>query len=82
MEPDPLLRIAHWRQNHRDQDLTAGQTAWLLGKGKAEVKSTSAAIQPDYRGPAPSQQGKGTRFWRLETLEIAVKQDQGRASGS
>lgn len=82
MEPDLLLRIAHWRQDHRDQDLTAGQTAWLLGKRKSEVKSPSAAIQPDYRGPSPSQQGKGTRFWRLETLEIAVKQNRGRAGES
>jgi len=82
IEPDALLRIAHWRQNHRDQDLTAGQVAWLLGKRKAEVKSPSAATQPDYRGPAPSPGGNGTRFWRLETLEIAVKQDQGRAGGS
>jgi len=82
IEPDALLRIAHWRQNHRDQDLTAGQVAWMLGKRKAEVKSPSAATQPDYRGPAPSPGGNGTRFWRLETLEIAVKQDQGRAGGS
>ncbi len=80
VEPDPLLRIAHWWQNHRDQDLTVGQTAWLLGKRKSEVKSPSAAIQPDYRGPSPSPGGNGTRFWRLETLEIAIKQDQGRAS--
>ncbi len=74
VEPDPLLRIEHWRQNHYDQDLTASQVAWLLGKSKADVKSPSAAIQPDYRGPSSSQAGNGTRFWRLETLETAVRQ--------
>ncbi len=74
VEPDPLLRIEHWRQNHYDQDLTASQVAWLLGKSKADVKSPSAAIQPDYRGPSSSQAGNRTRFWRLETLETAVRQ--------
>ena len=74
VEPDPPLRIEHWRQNHYDQDLTASQVAWLLGKSKADVKSPNAAIQPDYRGPSSSQAGNGTRFWRLETLETAVRQ--------
>jgi hypothetical protein len=77
VEPDPPLRIEHWRQNHFDQDLTVSQVAWLLGKSKADVKSPSAAIQPDYRGPSSSQAGNGTRFWRLETLETAVGQGQG-----
>jgi hypothetical protein len=59
-----------------DQDLTASQVAWLFVKSKADVKSPSAAIQPDYRGPSSSQSLNGTRFWRLETLEIAVRQGQ------
>jgi len=76
VEPVPAPRIEHWQQNHRDQDLTASQVAWLFVKSKADVKSPSAAIQPDYRGPSSSQSGNGTRFWRLETLEIAVRQGQ------
>ncbi len=80
IEPDLALRIEHWRQNHRDQDLTVSQVAWLLVKSKAEVKSPSAAIQPDYRGPSSGPGGKGTRFWRLETLETAVRQGQECAS--
>jgi len=80
IEPDLALRIEHWRQNHRDQDLTVSQVAWLLVKSKAEVKSPSAAIQPDYRGPSSGPGGKGTRFWRLETLETAVGQGQECAS--
>ncbi len=82
VEPDPAPRIEHWRQNHHDQDLTVSQVAWLLGKSKADVKSPSAAIQPDYRGPSSSQAGNGTRFWRLETLEIAVREGQQCASES
>ena len=82
VEPDSGPRIEHWRQNHGDQDLTVSQVAWLLGKNKADVKSPSAAIRPDYRGPSSSQSGAGTRFWRLETLEIAVRQVQECASES
>jgi hypothetical protein len=74
--PGPAPRIGHWRQSHRDQDLTVSQVVWLLGKSKADVKSPSAAIQPDYRGRSSSQAGNGTRFWRLETLETAVRQGQ------
>ena len=77
VEAGPLTRIAHWRQNHHDQDLTASQVAWLLGMSKTEVKSPSAAIQPDYRGPSSSQPGNGTRFWRLETVETAVRRGHG-----
>jgi hypothetical protein len=82
VEPDSGPRIEHWRQNHGDQDLTVSQVAWLLGKNKVDVKSPSAAIRPDYRGPSSSQSGAGTRFWRLETLEIAVRQVQECASES
>jgi hypothetical protein len=80
VEPDPLPRVEHWRQSHRDQDLTVSQTAWLLGKSKADVKLPTAAIQPDYRGPSSELDGKGTRFWRLVTLETAVRQGQECAS--
>jgi len=60
--------------------LTASQVAWLLGKRKADVKSPNAAVQPDYRGPAPALGGNGTRFWRLETLATAVREGQQCAS--
>ena len=80
VEPDPSQRIEHWRQHHDEQDLTAGQVAWLLGKSKAEVKSPAAAIQPDYRDPLPG--GNGTRFWKLETLAAAVREGQQCASGN
>jgi len=82
VEPDSAPHIEHWRQNHNAQDLTVSQVAWLLGKSKADVKSPSAAIQPDYRGPSSSQSGNGTRFWRLETLETAFGQVQECASES
>ena len=62
--------------------MTASQVAWLLLKSKSEVKSPSAAIQPDYRGPLPPPGGNGTRFWRLETLAAAVSEGQQYASGN
>jgi hypothetical protein len=82
VEPDPSQRIEHWQQHHDGQDLTASQVAWLLLKSKSEVKSPSAAIQPDYRGPLPPLGGNGTRFWRLETLAAAVSEGQQYASGN
>ncbi len=81
VELNPALRIEHWQQNHHDQDLTASQVAWLLVKSKTDVKSPSATVQPDYRGPSSSQPGNGTRFWRLETLETAVRR-QGQECAS
>jgi hypothetical protein len=50
--------------------------AWVLLKSKAELKPPSTAIPPDYRGPSSEQGEDGARFWRLETLEAAVRQSQ------
>jgi hypothetical protein len=54
--------------------------AWLLGKSKTELKSPATTIPPDYRGPSSEQGENGARFWRLETLETAVRQGQEDAS--
>ena len=56
--------------------------AWMLLKSKAELKSPTAAIPPDYRGPSLEQGVNGARFWRLETLEAAVRQSQESLSES
>jgi hypothetical protein len=74
VEPDSALRVEHWRQNHPDQDLMVSSAAWVLGKSKTELKSATSAIPPDYRGPSSEQGENGARFWRLETLETAVRQ--------
>ena len=74
IEPDSALRVEHWRQNHPDQDLMVSSAAWVLGKSKTELKSATSAIPPDYRGPSSEQGENGARFWRLETLETAVRQ--------
>jgi hypothetical protein len=76
VEPDSALRVEHWRHNHPDQDLMVSAAAWMLLKSKAELKSPTAAIPPDYRGPSSQQDENGARFWRLETLEAAVRQSQ------
>jgi hypothetical protein len=76
VEPDSALRVEHWRQNHSDQDLMVSSASWVLGKSKTELKSPTSAIPPDYRGPSSEQGENGARFWRLETLETAVRQSQ------
>jgi hypothetical protein len=76
VEPGSALRAEHWRQNHSDQDLMLSAAAWMLGKSKAELRSPSTSIPPDYRGPSLEQGVNGARFWRLETLEAAVRQSQ------
>jgi hypothetical protein len=76
VEPDSALRVEHWRHNHPDQDLIVSAAAWVLGKSKTELKSPTTAIPPDYRGPSSEQGENGARFWRLETLEAAVRQSQ------
>jgi hypothetical protein len=50
--------------------------AWVPGKSKTELKSATSAIPPDYWGPSSEQGVNGARFWRLETLETAVRQSQ------
>jgi hypothetical protein len=54
--------------------------AWVLVKSKAELKPPTTAILPDYRGPSSEQGENAARFWRLETLETAVRQGQECAS--
>jgi hypothetical protein len=76
VEPDSALRVEHWRHNHPDHDLIVSAAAWVLGKSKTELKSPTTAIPPDYRGPSSEQGENGARFWRLETLEAAVRQSQ------
>ena len=76
VEPGSALRVEHWRQNHPDHDLMVSAAAWVLGKSKTELKSPATAIPPDYRGPSSEQGENGARFWRLETLEAAVRQSQ------
>jgi len=74
--PGSVRRVEHWRQNHPYQDLMVSAAAWVLGKSKAELKSSTSAIPSDYRGPFSEQGENGARFWRLETLETAVRQNQ------
>jgi len=69
-----LPRTTHWQQTHPGQDLTISHVAWVLGKSKADLKSLTFTLPPDYRSPSPD--GQGTRFWRLETLETAVQQGE------
>ena len=80
VEPDGALRVDHWRHNHPDQDLMVSAAAWMLGTSKADLKSPSSAIPPDYRGPSSEQGENGARFWRLETVATAVRQGQEDAS--
>ncbi len=61
------LRLEHWRQLHKEQDLTIGQVAWVLGKSKATLKSFT--VPPAYRVPSIGTGDQKTRYWKLETLE-------------
>ncbi len=76
VEPGSALRVEHWRHNHPDQDLMVSSAAWVLGKSKTELKSPSTAIPPDYWGPSSEQGENGARFWKLESLETAIRQGQ------
>lgn len=71
VDPAGSPRVVHWQQTHHGYDLTISHVAWVSGKSKADLKSSTSAIPPDYRGP--SSDGHGTRFWKLETLEATVK---------
>jgi len=82
VEPGSALRVEHWRHNHPDHDLMVSAAAWVLGKSKTELKSPSTALPPDYRGSSSEQGENGARFWRLETLETAVRRGQECASES
>ena len=62
-------RIDHWRQVHPSQDLTISQARWILNQSTTR-EQFCADIPPDYRVPIEGVKGKGTRYWKLETLEV------------
>jgi hypothetical protein len=62
-------RINHWRQAHAQQDLTISRASWVLNSS-ATKEQFCKDIPPDYRVPITGVEGKGTRFWKLETLEV------------
>lgn len=63
-----LPRIQHWREAHAGQDLTISRASWVLNKS-ATKEQFCKDIPPDYRVSLVGVEGKGTRFWKLETLE-------------
>ena len=63
-----LPRIQHWRLAHTEQDLTISRASWVLNKS-ATKEQFCKDIPPNYRIPLAGVEGKGTRFWKLETLE-------------
>ncbi len=63
-----ISRIEHWRQTHPGQDLTISQASWVLDRATTKDQFC-ADIPPDYRVPIEGVKGKGTRYWKLETLE-------------
>ncbi len=64
-----LPRIQHWRLAHTGQDLTISRASWVLNKS-ATKEQFCKDIPPDYRVPITGVEGQGTRFWKLETLEV------------
>jgi hypothetical protein len=77
VNPEGLPRIEHWRQAHQGQDLTISHVAWISGKSKADLKSATPTIPPDYRGPSTEPGANGTRIWKLESIEAAIKDTRG-----
>jgi hypothetical protein len=59
-------RVEHWRRDHAGQDLTYSQASWILNRTTTKAQFCNDC-PPDYREPATDD--KGTRYWRLETLE-------------
>jgi len=72
-----LTPIAHWYYAHLNQDLTIGQATWVLRESEMELKN--AGLKPDYHGPTTQPGQKGTRYWKLATLQTYVAK---KASGS
>jgi hypothetical protein len=68
-----ISRIDHWRQAHPGQDLTISQASWLLNSSTTK-EQFCADIPPDYRIAIEGVKGKGTRYWKLETLEARTKE--------
>jgi len=67
-----IPRIDHWRQAHPGQDLTISQASWILNRSTSRDQFCMD-IPPDYRVPIERVKGKGTRYWKLETLEIKAR---------
>src|SRR5258708_7113569 len=65
-------RIDHWRQAHPGQDLTISQASWILNRSTNRDQFCTD-MPPDYRVPIEGVKGKGTRYWKLETLEIKAR---------
>lgn len=63
-----LPRIQHWREAHAGQDPTISRASWILNKSTTKEQFCKD-IPPNYRVPIANVEGKGTRFWKLETLE-------------
>ena len=68
-----ISRIDHWRQTHPGQDLTISQASWVLNRSTTKEQFCTD-LPPDYRVPIEGSKGKGTRYWRLETLETRVRE--------
>ncbi|MEO8972890.1 MAG: hypothetical protein ABI406_14985 [Ktedonobacteraceae bacterium] len=69
-----LPRISHWRETHTGQDPTISRASWILNSS-ATKEQFCKDMPPDYRVPIYGVEGKGTRFWKLETLEWQSEQD-------
>lgn len=67
-----IPRIDHWRQAHPGQDLTISQASWILNRSTSRDQFCTD-IPPDYRVLIEGVKGKGTRYWKLETLEIKAR---------
>ncbi len=68
-----IPRIDHWRQAHLGQDLTISLASWVLNRSTTKEQFCTD-LPPDYRVPIEGSKGKGTRYWRLETLETKARE--------
>ncbi len=68
-----IPRIGHWRQAHPGQDLTISQASWVLNRSMTKEQFYTD-VPPDYRVPIEGDKGKGTRYWKLETLETRARE--------
>jgi len=68
-----IPRIDHWGQAHPGQDLTISLASWVLNRSTTKEQFCTD-IPPDYRVPIEGSEGKGTRYWRLETLETRARE--------
>jgi hypothetical protein len=71
-----MPRVTHWRQAHPGRDLTISQANWVLS-GSTTKEQLYTDIPPDYRVPIIGVLGKGTRYWKVETLEERARERSG-----